>query len=81
MSKKEFFANFLVDAVSNFKILEKEDSEEKLTFFYVVIHQPQNPNFFNMFIKLHQEVFIPLVKEVQLLVSLYMLQKIQKPEN
>jgi hypothetical protein len=68
MLKKVFYANFLVDAVKNSHRVVEEDSEEKSIFFYVVTLQQLRVSFYNMFIRLPQEVFILRVKVVQLLV-------------
>lgn len=66
MSRKVFFANYLVVVVKNFLKVEEVDSEEKLISYYVVIHQQLRVSYYSMFIKLHQEVFTPQVKEVLL---------------
>ena len=64
MLSVEFYASFLVVAVKSFLKVEEVDSEEKSISYFVVTLQQQNLNFFSMFIKLHQEVFIHQVREV-----------------
>ena len=66
MSKKESSASSLEDAASNLSNLEEEDSEEKLTFFSVVIHPQPSHSFFSTFIKLLQEASTPQERALQL---------------
>jgi hypothetical protein len=61
--------------------VEEADSEERSISCSVVIPQLLRVSSYSMFTRLLQEVFILLVKVVQLLVLLSMLLKIQKLEN
>jgi len=81
MLKKEFFANSLEDAAKPSRPQEKEDAEEKSISYFVEILQQLNLSFFNMYIRLRLEGFILQVKDLQLLVSLFISQKILKLEK
>ena len=81
MSKRESSASFSEDAVSNLSNLEEEGSEEKLTFFSVVIHPQPSPSFFSTFIKLPQEASTLQEKALQPQVLQYMLPKTQRPKK
>jgi hypothetical protein len=64
MSRKVYYANFLVDVA---RLLKKQDmvaSEVKSIFFFAEIHPQLSLNSFNTSTKLLQEVSILLEKEV-----------------
>lgn len=71
MSRRAFSLNYLVELVKSFSRLAVVDLEVKLISFSAVIPPQPNPNFFNMFIRLHLEVSTHLERVVQLSVSLY----------
>lgn len=66
MSRKVFFASYLVDAVKNSLKVVEADSEENLTFCCVEILQLLRVSFCNMFIRSLLEESTPLEREVQL---------------
>lgn len=68
-SKRESYANYLVELVKNFHRVEEVDTEVKSIFFCAVTHQLQRVSFCSMYIKLLQEEFIPPEKVVLLLDS------------
>jgi len=70
--KRVFFASFLVVSPKSSLRVVRVDLDQRLMFSFAVIHQQLNPNYCSMFTNLLQEVSILLVKEVQLLVSLFM---------
>ena len=78
MSRRGFFASFSVDAAKNFLRVAEVVSEVKLTSSFVVILQLPNLNYFSMFTRLPQEVFILLVKVLLPSVSLFTSLKTQR---
>jgi hypothetical protein len=81
MSRRVSCANSLEVSQRSSHRVEEADSEERSISYSVVTPQLPRVSSYNMFTRLLQEVFILLVKVVQLLVLLSMLLKIQKLEN
>lgn len=67
MSKRVFLHNYSEDAANPLVKEVKEDSEEKLTYFFVVILLLLSLSFCNMYISLLREVSILQEKVAQLL--------------
>lgn len=68
MSRKVSSASSLEDVASSSKSQEEEDSEGRSMSYCVVTLPLQSLNSCSTFIKLPQEAFTPLEREVQLLV-------------
>ena len=80
-SRKVSLLSYLEGSAKNSSLLEGADLEAKSIFFFAVILLLQNLNCFSMSIRLHQEVFILRVRVVQLLVSLFISQRIPKQKR
>jgi len=67
MWRKVFYVNCLVVAQKSSLRVERDDSEERLMYYFVEIHLQQNHNCFNTFTRLLQEESILQEREVRLL--------------
>ena len=70
MSRKVSCANYSEVVVKNSHKVVEEDSEVKSTYYSVETHQQLRVSCFNMYIKLHPEVYIHQERVVLLLVLL-----------